>query len=180
MFKLSDGHLHGLYKKSHGVSWYGSLSYIQAGVEHIPMTIGNERLMLEFVIPKHLTDVSFDPKYIITGLNEHYLLRRNFRELKIYRVNEYGVMEIVTDDDSILSEPELAPIFITLIQHAVCHFVSLTPGTSQFIYESRGRYSLMMAKSLTRIPSELQLKFTVSPIEELKPPFFGFELETIK
>lgn len=180
MLTLTDGHLHALYKDSHGTAWHGSLIYMKTGAEHIPMTIGNERLMLEFVIPKHLTDNTYEPKYLITGLNQHYLLRRNYRELKIYRVNEYGVMEVVTDGDSLLSGAEMAPGFITLVKNAVCYYVSLTPETRQFIFQARGKHSLLMASSLTSIDPELKSQFIIKLIDEISPPFFGFELEMIK
>lgn len=180
MLTLTDGHLHALYKDAHGTAWHGSLIYMQAGAEHIPMTIGNERLMLEFVIPKYLTDNANEPKYLITGLNKHYLLRRNYRELKIYRVNEYGVVEVVLDDDSLLSGAEMAPAFSTLVQKAVCYYVSLTPDTRQFIFQARGKYSLLMATSLISIDSDLKSQFTIKLIDELSPPFFGFELEMFK
>lgn len=180
MLKFSDGHLYGLYKNSNGIAWFGSLSYIHAGLEHIPMTIGNERLMLEFVMPTHLIDATSAPRYIITGINKHYLLRRNYREIKLYRVNKYGVMEIIRDEDSLLFQPELSPAFVSLVQKAVCYYATLTPETNQFIFEAQGKYSLLIAKSLTRIDSELQCKFNINPIEELRPPFFGFELESIK
>lgn len=180
MLALSDGHLHALYKDAHGAAWHGSLIYIKAGAEHIPLKIGNARLMLEFVIPEHFTDATLQPKYIITGLNKHYLLRRNYRELKIHLVNEHGVMESVREEHSYLSRPELAPIFVTLIQNSICYYVSITPDTRQFIYEARGKNSLLMKKALTHISDELQNKLTIKLIDELTPPFFGFELDLIK
>jgi hypothetical protein len=180
MLILSDGHLHALYKDAHGTAWHGSLIYMKAGAEHIPLKIGNERLMLEFVMPKHFTDATFQPKYIITGLNRHYLLRRNYREIRIHLVNEYGVMEPVREEHSFLSHPELAPIFVTLIQNAICYYASLTPETRQFIYEARGKNSLLMKNALSRISDELQNQFTIKIIDELTPPFFGFELDAIK
>lgn len=180
MLTLTDGHLHALYKDAEGFSWFGSLIYMKAGAEHIPMTIGTERLMLEFVIPEHLTNNNYDPRYLITGLNEHYLLRHNYRELRIYRVNEYGVMEVVMDDDTLLSNPEMAPGFISLIQNTVCYYVSISPGTSQFIFQARGVFSMLMMSSLTNIEPELKNRANVKIIDELSPPFFGFEIEMNK
>lgn len=179
MLTLTEGHLHALYKNAYGTAWYGSLICMETGAEHIPMMLGDERLILEFVIPKHLTDNANEPKYLITGINKHYLLRRNYRELKIYRVNEYGVMEVVMDDDSLLSGAEMAPVFVTLVQKSVCYYVSLTPDTRQFIFQARGKYSLLMATSLTSIDPVLKSKFTIKVIDELSPPFFGFELEMV-
>lgn len=177
MMTLTDGHLHALYKDAHGTAWHGSLIYMKAGAEHIPMKIGDERIMLEFVIPEHITDITQEPRHLITGLNKHYLLRRNYRELRIYRVNEYGVMEVVMEDDYLLSGAEKTPVFVTLVQNAVCYYVSLTPETSQFIFQARGKYSLLMATSLTSIAPELKSQFKIKLINELSPPFFGFELE---
>ncbi|WP_253379095.1 hypothetical protein [unidentified bacterial endosymbiont] len=180
MLTLTDGHLHALYKDAEGFSWFGSLIYMKAGAEHIPMTIGNERIMLEFVIPEHLTNNNYEPKYLITGLNEHYLLRRSYRELRIYRVNEYGVMDFVIDDDSLLTNPEMAPGFISLIQNAVCYYVSISPETRQFIFQARGVFSMLMMSLLTNIDPELKSRFIIKIIDELSPPFFGFEIEMNK
>lgn len=176
---LEPGHSYALYKNAYGPSWVGRLSYFSKGKEFIPLVVGNERLILEMVIPEHIMDSSKDPKYYLVDDGKYFLMRKNYREINLYKLTDNNYMGMVRGDESLFPSSELGPLFITTIRKALSYYVSLNPETTQFIFEAEGEYGRFMSSALINRADDGEDRILINTIPDLIPPYYGFELNIV-
>ncbi|WP_039055445.1 hypothetical protein [Enterobacter sp. Bisph1] len=176
MLNLSESHLNALYKKAEGEAWNGLLSYFMKGAEHIPLQVGSTRILLELVIPAHIMDPQSEPKYYIVDKDELFLLRRDHRELRVYKVNDFGVLEMMHGDDELLTDAALGPAFRSVLRKALCDYVAKNPVTSQFVIEAKENFAQFIFTTLINDEFLNALGFTARKIEEFSEKYFAFEL----
>lgn len=176
---LSQGHAHALYKNAKGSGWVGRLSYFERGKELLPLLIGDEHLIIEFVLPEHLLNSDKAPKYYFIDDGVHFLMRKNYREINLYKLSENNYMGMIRGDELTFSSPESGPLFISTIRSALCYYVSINPDTTQFIFQAKGSYGDFISKTLTNRDDEMGQRYRVNTIPELKAPYYGFELDIV-
>lgn len=176
---LEPGHSYALYKDAHGTGWVGRLSYFQKGKEFIPLVIGDDKFIIEFVIPQHLMDSAKEPQYFFIDDAKHFLMRKDYREINLYKVSANNYMGVVRGDESAFSSPEFGPLFISIIRHALAYFVSKNPGTTQFIFQAEKSYAKFISCALENRMDDLGRYYSINKISDLSPPYYGFELDVL-
>lgn len=176
---LSQGHAQALYKNAAGSGWVGRLSYFETGKEFLPLLIGNEQLIIEFVLPEHLLKSDKEPKYYFIDDGDHFLMRRKYREINLYKFSKNNYMGMIRGDELTFSSSELGPLFISTIRKALCYYVAINPDTTQFIFQAKGLYGDFISRTLTNRDDELGSRYRINTISEFKAPYYGFELEII-
>ena len=179
MVILNQGHSHALYKSASKMSWIGRLSSFEKGKEVIPLMIGEDKLILEFVIPEHLMDSDKEPRYYLIDDGKHFLMRRNYREINLYKLTENNFMDMVRGDELTFSSSEFGPMFISTIRKALCFYVSKNPCTTQFVFQAQGRYGQFISSTLANRDDDIAKQYRVNVIPDLAPPYYGFELDIL-
>lgn len=173
---LSVGHFDALFKNAEKPAWTGKSCYFSKGSEIVPFVIDENKLVVEFVIPEHIQDPQQPPVFFVSGINEHFLMPRDYRLLKINKVNDSGFMDIIRDDDLLFSKPEVSPLFISCIQEAVCKFVRSNPGINSFLFEAKGKYNQLVKNTLTKESIDLAGYFEVKNYTQLSDSYSYFEI----
>lgn len=173
---LSVGHFNALFKDAEKPAWTGKPCYFSKGSEIVPFIIDENKLVVEFVIPEHIQDPQQSPVFFVGGINEHFLMPRDYRLLKINKVNDSGFMDIIRDDDLLFSKPEMAPLYISCVQEAVCKFVKSTPGVNAFIFEGKGKHNQLVRNTLTKENHDLSEYFEVKNSTQLSDAYSYFEI----
>nr|WP_241389457.1 MULTISPECIES: hypothetical protein [Serratia]ULG12132.1 hypothetical protein D1p2_00018 [Serratia entomophila]ULG12329.1 hypothetical protein M3p_00031 [Serratia entomophila]ULG12349.1 hypothetical protein M3p_00053 [Serratia entomophila]ULG15959.1 hypothetical protein 591p_00108 [Serratia proteamaculans]ULG18443.1 hypothetical protein Man4p_00126 [Serratia proteamaculans] len=176
---LEPGHVYALYKDACGAGWVGRLSCFLQSSEFIPFVVGEEKLLLEFVIPRHLMDNTKDPQYFFIDDSKHFLMRRDYREINLYKLSDNNYMGMVRGGDSVFSSPEIGPLFISTVRKVLAYYVSKKTDTTQFIFQAEGAYASFISRALENKNDVLGRNYLVRKISDFIPPYYGFELDII-